>query len=66
VLDAPVLADPVAAVPEFAVLVLALPWVAPGSATAMAPVASTLATPTPAVTADNRFMPRRRLMAAVT
>jgi hypothetical protein len=34
--------------------------VAPGSVAAMAPVASTLATPTPAVTTDSRFMPRRR------
>ncbi len=34
--------------------------VEPGSVAAMAPVASTLATPTPAVTADSRFMPRCR------
>jgi hypothetical protein len=38
-----------------------VPWcVEPGSVAAMAPVASTLATPTPAVTADSRFMPRCR------
>jgi hypothetical protein len=34
--------------------------VEPGSVTATAPAATTLATPTPAVTADSRFMPRRR------
>jgi hypothetical protein len=31
----------------------------PGSVAATAPAARTLATPTPAVTADSRFMPRR-------
>jgi hypothetical protein len=35
------------------------PWAGPGRAAAIAPVASTLATPTPAVTADSRFRPRR-------
>jgi hypothetical protein len=35
-------------------------WAEPGSVAAMAPVASTLATPTPAVTADSRLIPRRR------
>jgi hypothetical protein len=34
--------------------------VEPGSVAATAPVASTLATPTPAVTTDSRFKPRRR------
>jgi hypothetical protein len=38
----------------------------PGSVAAMAPVASTLATPTPAVTADSRFMPRCRSAAGGT
>jgi hypothetical protein len=37
-----------------------LPCVEAGSVAAMAPVASTLATPTPAVTTDSRFMPRCR------
>ncbi len=49
--------------PELLVLVplaLLAVWVEPGSATATAPVASTPATATPAVTADIRFMPRRR------
>jgi hypothetical protein len=40
-----------AAVPEL--------WVEPGSVAAIAPAATTPATPTPAVTADSRFMPRR-------
>jgi hypothetical protein len=35
------------------------PWVEPGRVAAIAPVASTPATPTPAVTADSRFRPRR-------
>jgi hypothetical protein len=34
-------------------------WVEPGSVTATAPAAMTPATPTPAVTAEIRFMPRR-------
>jgi hypothetical protein len=34
-------------------------WVEPGSVAATAPAARTPATPTPAVTADSRFMPRR-------
>ena len=68
VLEDPVLEDPV---PEEAEPLLDVPlpddvlWCAePGSVAAMAPVASTLATPTPAVTADSRFMPRCRSAAA--
>jgi hypothetical protein len=38
---------------------VAEPWAEPGRAAAIAPVASTLATPTPAVTADSRLRPRR-------
>jgi hypothetical protein len=47
--------------PELVVLLALVPlWLAPGRVKAIAPVASTPATPTPAVTADNRFMPRLR------
>jgi hypothetical protein len=69
VLDDPVLDDPEVAceagveLPELLVLVplvLLAVWVEPGSATATAPVASTPATATPAVTAEIRCMPRRR------
>ena len=68
----PVPVDPVPDEPEVACKVeppdvlLAVPlellagWVERGSATATAPVASTPATATPAVTADIRRMPRRR------
>jgi hypothetical protein len=53
--------------PDFVVpFVVAALWVAPGSTAAMAPVASTPATPTPAVTADSRLMPRRRSAPAVS
>jgi hypothetical protein len=48
-------AEPVS--PAFAA---AEPWVEPGRVAAIAPVASTPATPTPAVTADSRLRPRRR------
>ncbi|HEY2575598.1 MAG TPA: hypothetical protein VGI74_04760 [Streptosporangiaceae bacterium] len=50
-LDEPVPADPV--------LVLVAVRAEPGSAAAMAPVASTPATPTLAVTTDSRLIPRR-------
>jgi hypothetical protein len=53
----PVLAEPVE------VLVVLESWVEPGSVAAMAPVAITLATPTPAVTAASRLIPRRRASA---
>ena len=63
--DEPVPADPPEVLPE--PLLADVPWpddvllcVAPGRVAAMAPVASTLATPTPAVTTDSRFMPRCR------
>jgi hypothetical protein len=42
------------------------PWAEPGSAAATAPVASTLATPTPTVTADSRLRPRRLSIDGVT
>jgi hypothetical protein len=53
----PVRADPVE------VLVVLESWVEPGSVAATAPVAITLATPTPAVTAASRLIPRRRASA---
>jgi hypothetical protein len=61
--DDPVLAEPV---PDVALELEPLPvdvlvsWLEPGSVAATAPVASTLATPTPAVTTASRFIPRRR------
>jgi hypothetical protein len=61
--EVPLLADPLLAEPLPAEVPLC---VAPGSVAAMAPVASTLATPTPAVTTDSRFMPRRRSAAGDT
>jgi len=58
------------ALPELAVLpvlpVLVALWLAPGSVKAIAPVASTPATPTPAVTADSRLMPWLRSTRAAT
>jgi hypothetical protein len=57
-----VLEDPapeLAAEPVLPVPAVAEPWAEPGRAAAIAPVASTLATPTPAVTADSRLRPRR-------
>jgi hypothetical protein len=45
--------------PDEPVLVVPDVWAEPGSVAAMAPVASTLATPTPAVTTDSRLIPRR-------
>jgi hypothetical protein len=52
--------------PEFVAVVVLVPlWLAPGSVKATTPVASTPATPTPAVTADSRFMPRLRAAPAV-
>jgi len=63
--DAPDVACELVAPELVAPAVLAAPvvaalWAEPGSAAAMAPVASTLATPAPAVTTESRFMPRRR------
>jgi hypothetical protein len=55
-LDELVPEDPV---PGELVLVLPEVWAEPGSVAAMAPVASALATPTPAVTTDSRRLPRR-------
>ncbi len=62
----PVPGDRAPAAPDFAAEPVppdpaAAKWCAgPGSAAAIAPVASTLATPTPAVVADSRLSPRRR------
>ncbi|HEY1920880.1 MAG TPA: hypothetical protein VGH27_35370 [Streptosporangiaceae bacterium] len=58
----PVLAEPVEVEPV-EVLVVLESWVEPGSVAATAPVAMTLATPTPAVTAASRLIPRRRASA---
>jgi hypothetical protein len=58
----PVPEDPVpdpAGDPGLTARPVAEPWAEPGSAAATAPVASTLATPTPAVTANSRLRPRR-------
>jgi hypothetical protein len=55
----PVLEEPVLPEPVLPELVLLAVCVDPGSVAAMAPVAITLATPTPAVTTDSRFIPRR-------
>ncbi|HKB30091.1 MAG TPA: hypothetical protein VKD26_04570 [Streptosporangiaceae bacterium] len=66
--DVPALDDPDVdgAVVELAepVVLLAL-WVEPGSAKTIAPVASTPAAPTPAVTTANRLMPRLLVTSAV-
>jgi hypothetical protein len=65
--DPDVACEDVEEVPELVVLLALVPlWLAPGSVKAIAPVASTPATPTPAVTADNRFMPRLRSTPAAT
>jgi hypothetical protein len=66
-LDDPDVACEVVELPELVVPVaLVALWVEPGSATAITPVASTPATPTPAVTAVSRLMPRRRSIQAGT
>jgi hypothetical protein len=59
-LDEPVLDEAFEPEPPLADVDVLVSWPEPGSVAAMAPVASTLATPTPAVTTDSRFRPRRR------
>jgi hypothetical protein len=60
----PVLVDPVLVEPVLVEVLVVVSWVEPGSVAATAPVAITLARPTPAVTAVSRRIPRRRASAA--
>jgi hypothetical protein len=59
----PLLVEPVLVEPVLVLVVES--WVELGSVAATAPVAITLATPTPAVTAASRRIPRRRASAGV-
>jgi hypothetical protein len=62
----PLLVEPLLVEPVLVEVLVVESWVEPGSVAATAPVAITLATPTPAVTAASRLIPRRRASAGAT